>query len=335
MNKKPIHQAKETITLSMAKKSTLDELSGGQSLISSGLAPGVRVQRAFTLIELLVVIAIIAILAAILMPVLQKAEERARVAQCLSNKKQMGMGWVMYTGDNNDYIMPNADETHDTNYTIWVKGQMTWNMGGAHGPDDTNVELLQDSILGNYYASKVIGLYKCPDDLLKCNEGGAMMDRVRSVSMNTFLEGGLFATEKANASPIIPENEAWFTSQNGGGYPSGNFYSYDKLTQIGRHGPGPSDMMVFTDENADTIDDGMFVQYVGNSAGKWEDLAGSYHSRSDALSYGDGRADIHKWVSTSICWQPAGSSQIGTITIGTVGIADLNWLFAHTTAPYP
>ncbi len=50
----------------------------------------------FTLIELLVVIAIIAILAAILMPVLQKAQERARLAKCLNHKKKMGMGWVMY-----------------------------------------------------------------------------------------------------------------------------------------------------------------------------------------------------------------------------------------------
>lgn len=321
------------VTLLMKKAEALDERPARKSLLFCGSTSGVKAERAFTLIELLVVIAIIAILAAILMPVLQKAQERARVAQCLSNKKQMGMGWVMYTGDNNDNIMPNADETHDTNYVIWVKGQMTWNMGGAHGPDDTNVEYLQDSILGTYYASKTVGLYKCPDDILKCNEGGVLMDRVRSVSMNTFLEGGLFALEKQSAN--IPEQEAWFTSQNGGGYPSGNFYSYDKLSQIGRHGPAPSDMIVFTDENADTIDDGMFVQYIGNSAGKWEDLAGSYHIRCDSLSYADGRADIHKWISTSICWQPRGSSEIGSISIGTAGIADLNWLYAHTTAPYP
>ncbi len=320
--------------LSAKKMGALDCLSGGQSLISRGLTPGVKAQRAFTLIELLVVIAIIAILAAMLMPVLQKAQERARVAECLSNKKQMAMGWVMYTTDNNDLIMPNADESVDTNYLIWVKGQMTWNMGGAHGPDDTNVEYLQDSILGNYYASKVIGIYKCPDDILKCNEGGPMMDRVRSVSMNGFLEGGLHSADKAKAN--LPEDESWFTEQNGGGYPTGNFYSYDKLSQIGRHGgPGTSDMIVFTDENADTIDDGFFIQYVGNSAGKWENLAGSYHSRSDALCYADGRADIHKWISTSICWQPRGSSEVGSISIGSVGIADLNWIYAHTTAPHP
>ncbi len=53
----------------------------------------------FTLIELLVVIAIIAILAAILFPVFSQAREKARQAQCLSNKKNIGTGWNMYIQD--------------------------------------------------------------------------------------------------------------------------------------------------------------------------------------------------------------------------------------------
>ncbi|MGH7943203.1 MAG: prepilin-type N-terminal cleavage/methylation domain-containing protein [Limisphaerales bacterium] len=289
--------------------------------------------NAFTLIELLVVIAIIAILAAILLPVLQSAQERARVAQCLNNKKQMALGWVMYSGDNTDWLMPDADESVDTNYDVWVRGQMTWNMGGAHGTDDTNVIYLEDSILGDYYAGKTVGLYKCPDDILKCNEGGALLDRVRSVSMNGFLEGGIHDAEKAAKG--IPLDESYFTEQNGGGYPSGQFYSYDKLTQIGLHGPGPSDMIVFTDENADTIDDGFFMPYVGKSPGKWENLPGSYHTRSDVISFADGHAELHKWLSPNVCWRPEGSSKIGAISIGTAGIGDLVWLYAHTTAPHP
>ncbi len=114
--------------------------------------------------------------------------------------------------------------------------------------------------------------------------------------MNGFLEGGIHDLDKTKAG--IPLDEQWFTYKNGGGYPSGGeFYSYDKLAQVGRHGPGPSDMIVFTDENADTIDDGMFLQYVGSSAGAWENLPGSYHSRSDALSFADGHADIRRWMS--------------------------------------
>ena len=80
-----------------------EELSSQSKYRQSGVKAR-SLKSAFTLIELLVVIAIIAILAALLLPALSRAKDRALGVACLSNTKQIGLGFTLYAGDNGDFF---------------------------------------------------------------------------------------------------------------------------------------------------------------------------------------------------------------------------------------
>ncbi len=107
--------------------------------------------KGFTLIELLVVIAIIAILAAILFPVFAQARAKARQTTCLSNMKQLGLGVLMYSQDNDELFPP-------SNYSA---APAAGNVGWYFMVDPYVKASMPKSMaqLGN----KQLGVYVCPE----------------------------------------------------------------------------------------------------------------------------------------------------------------------------
>lgn len=286
----------------------------------TGRVPGLS---AFTLVELLVVIAIIALLAALLLPALSRARDKAQAVICLNNNHQLVTATTLYAMDANDALPPNGDDDNDLDGEVyWIDGNM------ANYLDAWKTANLADAgynKLAPYTARQAPGIYKCPGDQSTVDISGVRFPRIRSYSMNAAV--GTIAGSGPSAG--LDGSPVWGPWLDGTGTHQRDqpWHTVGKLSDAAA--PGPAMVWVFLDEDEYSISRAFFNVSMITAPVSMMNWPGTYHGYAASLSFIDAHAELHHWqdARTKNTGHKLGATPIAQ---GGPDNPDLLWLQAHT-----